>query len=93
MLTAIARKTGLYALNCGAAVSNAATDVTLSASWTDPDAGASTYTWVNTVSEAVGSYPQNTVLVTAKGGSTITINATAGTANNVVVGATIEEKA
>ena len=68
-------------------VITAATTVTLTATWSD-SSGAQTYTWVNAVSEPVGSYTQLPIYVNATA-SAITITATAGTANQVYVSANI----
>jgi hypothetical protein len=93
VLSATARKTSLFALSAYASVANAQTNLTLQATWTDPDTGnPQTYTWLNNVAEPVGVYPQNTIIVAAKGGTALSIVATAGTANNIKITGTIEQK-
>ncbi|NMP22202.1 hypothetical protein [Sulfobacillus harzensis] len=82
--------TGLFLLVLSLNVKTAATDVTVSVSYTDPDTGATTVTLVNDVSEPVGITPVNGV-ITAQAGQAITVSVTAGTANQVrVAGALLE---
>ena len=83
------RKTGLFSVQPYAVVENAATTLTLSMSWTDPDAGADTYDWATGGSQAVGTAVFSGLLICAQGGTTITVSATAGTANNITVSANI----
>ena len=93
ILSSTARKTGLFVAGVSMAVLNAATTLTAQLTYTDPDGGAQTYTWVNAVNEAVGTYPQNVVNICAKGGTTINLVVTAGTANNIIASGFIEESA
>ncbi len=85
------RKTGLYQVVPYVQVSNAATDLTLTLAWTDPDAGAQTYDWYNTASVPVGVAMQGPRLIVAQGGQVVSITATAGTANNIKISATVQE--
>ncbi|MEM3859848.1 MAG: hypothetical protein QW478_10665 [Candidatus Micrarchaeaceae archaeon] len=78
---------GNFVLFVYARVVTAATTLTLTASWTDA-AGAQTYTWLNAVSEPVGSYTFLPLFINSTA-SAITITATAGTANQVYCSANI----
>jgi hypothetical protein len=93
VLSYIAPRRGLYRVTPYLEVANAATVVTLTATWTDPVLGAQTYTWQNAANLAVGTYPQSPQLVRAQGGTAITVTVTAGTANNVTASAIIEGRA
>lgn len=79
---------GNFMVNVYYRVVTAATVLTLTATW-DDGTGAQTYTWVNTTSQAVGSYVLAPVYVNATTAAAITITATAGTANQVYVSGTI----
>lgn len=76
-------------------VKNAATDMTLEVAWTDPDGGAQTrYAYIvgtttalDAYSAAVGTYGFTSGALLCEMGTTITITATAGTANNITVSA------
>jgi len=75
----------------GAQILNAATTLTLTATWTDPTSGSQqTYTWANAENLPVGPVPIAPILVTVAGGTTLTVTATAGTAGNIVVSGSIE---
>ncbi|MEM3264926.1 MAG: hypothetical protein QXH07_03115 [Thermoplasmata archaeon] len=78
---------GNFVLFVYARVVTAATTLTLTASWTDA-AGAQTYTWLNAISEPVGSYTFLPLFINSTT-SAITITATAGTANQVYCSANI----
>lgn len=69
-------------------VQTAATDCTVTVDYTDPDNGATTLTVANAVAEPVGVTPLRAA-ITAAGGSPITVTVTAGTANQVRVGAAL----
>lgn len=84
ILTWTPEVTGLYLLALSLNVQTAATTVTVSVTYTDPDTGATTVTPVNAVSEPVGVTPV-IMAFTAEGGSPITVSVTAGTANQVHV--------
>lgn len=85
------RKTGLYQITPYVQVGTAATDLTLALAWTDPDAGAQTYDWYNDASVPVGVAMQGSRLIVAQGGKTVSLTATAGTANNIKVSTTVLE--
>lgn len=68
-------------------VVTAATNVTLTATWTDVT-GAQTYTWLSASSQAIGSYNLLPLKI-ASTATVITISATAGTASQVYVTGTI----
>jgi hypothetical protein len=91
VLSYTARKNTLLSIRPYVVVKNAATVLTLQASFTDPDFGADTYSWYNGVSVPVGVNIQEEIMVLAQGGTTVTITATAGTAGNVTVSASIRE--
>jgi hypothetical protein len=79
---------GNYSLLVYFRVTTASTVVTITASWTD-QTGAQTYTWVSAVSEPVGSYTCLPIFINSAASNTITVTATAGTANQVYVSAAI----
>jgi hypothetical protein len=70
-------------------VVTAATNVTITISYTDSGGNAQTYQWVNVTNQTPGNYPLPPVLLNCNP-STITVNATAGTANQVYVSCTIK---
>ncbi len=78
---------GNYTLKVYARVITAATTLTLTANWTDAS-GVQSYSWVNAASEAVGSYTFLPIYINSLADA-ITISATAGTANQVYVSASI----
>ena len=79
---------GNFILSVYYRVVTAATTLTLSAAW-DDGTGAQTYTWVNSTSQAVGSYTLTQLYINATTSAAISISATAGTANQVYVSGTI----
>jgi hypothetical protein len=70
-------------------ITGAATNVTASVSWTDPDGGADSMTWINAQTLGVGGYNLAPVPLLAAAGSTVTVTVQAGTANQVLVSAEI----
>jgi len=78
---------GNYLINVSYRVATTTTDVTLIASYTN-SAGSQTVTFVPLTSTAVGTYTVSPVLINTTA-SAITITATAGTANNLFVSASI----
>ena len=79
---------GNFILSVYYRVVTAATTLTLSAAW-DDGTGAQTYTWVNSTSQAVGSYTLTQLYINATTSAAISISATAGTANQVYASGTI----
>lgn len=69
-------------------VQTAATDVTIQVTYTDAG-GAQTLTLVGGSSQAVGSYAPQVSLLAVKAGNALTITATASTASQVFVSASI----
>jgi hypothetical protein len=65
-----------------------ATNVTLTATWTD-QAGAQSYSWMSAVSNATGSYSVLPLFINSAASQPVTIAATAGTANQVYTTASI----
>jgi len=82
---------GLYIIKAAVVVLTAATTVTLTATWTDPNGGALTYTWENATSLPVGTRLELPLVVTATSTAAISVSAMAGTANQVYVTAAIIE--
>lgn len=78
---------GNYMVMVYYSVITAATDLTLTLSWTD-STGSQTYTWVNGTSQAIGSYNVLPVFINSIA-SEINITATAGTANQVYISGSI----
>ena len=78
---------GNYMVMIYYSVITAATDLTLTLTWTD-STGSQSYTWVNDTSQAVGSYNVLPVFINSIA-SEITVTATAGTANQVYVSGSI----
>lgn len=76
---------GLFLVGVAGTVQTAATDLTVTVDFTDPTTGqAATLTLANGASQPVG--PVSLVgIIPAQGGQPITINATAGTANQVTL--------
>ena len=73
-------------------VQSAATTVTVTLGWTDPDTGtAETYDWYNASNLAVGVYPLGAVAVMVRGGTPVTVSVTASAANTVIASATVQE--
>jgi hypothetical protein len=68
----------------------ASTTVTLSASWTDPNSGAQTYTWENATSVPVGVRLELPLTILAAAGQPVQVSVTAGTVNQVFVTGCIE---
>lgn len=71
-------------------IATATTTVTLSASWTDPNGGAQTYTWENASSLVVGVRFELPLILAAKAGDAVEVLVTVGTANQVFVTGSIE---
>lgn len=78
---------GNYMVMVYYSVITAATDLTLTLTWTD-STGSQSYTWVNGTSQAVGSYNVLPVFINSIA-SVITVTATAGTANQVYISGSI----
>ena len=78
---------GNYMVMVYYSVITAATDLTLTLSWTD-STGSQTYTWVNGTSQAIGSYNVLPVFINSIADA-ITVTATAGTANQVYISGSI----
>jgi hypothetical protein len=72
-------------------VITAATTVTATLSWTNPNTGAQTFTWENAASLPVGTRLELPVPFLAQAGTTVTLTVTAGTANQVFVTGCIEK--
>lgn len=79
---------GNYLVSIYYRVVTAPTTLVITVSWTDAT-GAQTLTVVPSLSYPVGSYIQALIPITATNGSTVTVSATAGTANQVYVSASI----
>jgi len=80
---------GRFVVFASITVTTAATTVTLSCSWTDPQAGAQSYTWENATNLPVGVRLELPLLIACQAGTAIQVLATAGTANQVYVTADI----
>ena len=78
---------GNYMVMVYYSVITAATDLTLTLTWTD-STGSQSYTWVNDTSQDTGSYNVLPVFINSIA-SAITVTATAGTANQVYVSGSI----
>lgn len=73
-------------MHASVTVTGSATALTLTAAWTDPDAGAATYAYYTNQTLAAPSVnPQVPITLVAQAGQPVTISATAGTANTVRV--------
>jgi len=85
LLTWTPEISGLYLVGVAGTVQTAATDLTVTVSYTDPTTGqAATLTLANGTSQPVG--PVSLVgIIPALGGQPVTISATAGTANQVTL--------
>jgi hypothetical protein len=81
---------GNYEIKVYYRVVNAATNLTITVTYTDGSGSLQTYNIVNGGSQAVGPYSCVPVLINATPASPITVTATAGTANNVYVSCTIK---
>lgn len=92
ILTYTPQRTTKLQIDTYFSVKTAATDVTITLAYTDPDAGAVTPTLLSLTSEPAGAYPQNAVSILAQGGSAVEIEFTAGTANQVTASAAITDK-
>jgi hypothetical protein len=79
---------GNYAVNVYFRVVTGATVVTLTYVWTDVT-GAQSYTYLSAVSESTGSYTMQPLFFNATNSSAIQVTATAGTANQVYVSASV----
>ena len=79
---------GNFIVNAYMRVIAAATVLTLTVTWTDVS-GPQSYTWLSAQTEQVGSYTFAPVYLNSTA-TAITVTATAGTANQVFVSATIE---
>lgn len=79
---------GNFMVMCYARVITAATTVTLELTWNDVT-GAQTFYWQDAVSDATGSYMLPPAYINAATSAAIDVIATAGTANQVYVSATI----
>jgi len=66
-------------------VVTAATTVTLTATWVDPQAGPQSYTWENATTLSPGVRFELPLLLTAAAGEPVQVVVTAGTANQVYV--------
>lgn len=86
-------RSGLYVLTPYVVVQTAATTLSLSLTWTDPDTGAQeSYRWYDATQVPVGVALQAPVLFRHRGGSPITLSAMAGTANRVRISAALEAR-
>jgi len=75
----------------GYASSGSATTISITVGWTDPDTGADSYTYTTAnVGGASGNASFAPLVLFAQAGSTVTVQATAGTANAVRVTCTLE---
>jgi len=72
-------------------VITAATTVTASITWTNPNTGQQTYTWENAASISVGTRVELPVSILVSANSTVTITITAGTANQVFATAGLDK--
>lgn len=72
-------------------VITAATTVTLVAGWTDPVAGAQTWTWEDAVSVATGIRFELPLVVASVASNAVTVTITCGTANQVYVTGAMEQ--
>lgn len=79
---------GNYVVHVYYRVAVATTVLTLTVNWTD-NAGAQTYTFLTTESEPVQSYSCLPLLINCTNGSGLTVDATAGTANQVYVSSVV----
>jgi hypothetical protein len=89
VLTYTPAATGLLDVKCTVNVTGAATNLTLTAAWTDPTSGAQTYTWYNQALVPVGATIQLAGIVRAAAGQPVTVTAQAGTVDQVTVAATL----
>jgi hypothetical protein len=80
---------GNYSVKLYYRVVTGATNLTITLTYTD-GSGSQTQTPVNVTGQAVGSYEINSLFFNATTGGAITVSATAGTANQVYVSATIK---
>jgi hypothetical protein len=87
--TATPQNEGLYPVQVYFRVSTAATTVTVTITYTSPT-GAQTLTLVDAVTEPVGDYSLPAQPVLSVAGQPITVNVTAGTANQVHASAAIQ---
>jgi len=83
--------TGMFIIDVFVRVTVATTALTLSASWTDASGMAQSYVWENGTNITIGNRLELPIIITAQSGSQITVYATAGTANQVYVSATISQ--
>lgn len=90
VLTYTVERDANYSVSPYVVVQSATTSITLALAWTDPIAGAVTYSWYTTASKVVGVYTLPPQHITALMGTAITLTATAGTANNIYISADIE---
>jgi len=93
VLQLTAQRRGLYRVTPYLEVANAATVVTVEATWTDPVKGADSFSWYTAQSLAVDDYSLAPLLIRSTGGEIITLVVTAGIANNVTVNGWIEGRA
>lgn len=78
-------------ISIGLAIVTAATMLTATITWTDPNAGAQSYSWYSAQNVSVGTPIQLPVMILAASDDQVSINVTAGTANQVFVTALIEK--
>jgi len=83
--------TEMFIIDVFVRVTVATTALTLSASWTDASGMAQSYVWENGTNITIGNRLELPIIITAQSGSPITVYATAGTANQVYVSATISQ--
>lgn len=81
--------TAMYLVTAYVTVLTAPTVLTLEVDWTDPDAGPQNYQWYSSTQVPVGVALQAPVKMLAQGGTSLTLTATAGTANQVIVSASV----
>jgi hypothetical protein len=90
ILAHVPRLTGFYWIAPYVEVANATTALTLGVQWVDPISGnTAQFGWLNATPTAVGVYLPAPRAFLAQAGQPIVLSATAGTANNVSVGAVL----
>jgi hypothetical protein len=91
IMTVTPQRTSLLEVSTYFSVITASTNVTITLSYTDPDAGAISYPILALTSEPVGAHPQPSVLILARGGTQVQLLFTAGTANQVTASGAITD--